>query len=87
MFNVTTYLSNCTSNAPSTIAPNEPLSFKVTAPDGYPLSSAVIYVSIGDVQTREYSFDEHTGDFYIDSDYIYCFYTYHQLLRTKCQSV
>ena len=71
MFNVTTYLSNCTSNAPSTIAPNEPLSFKVTAPDGYPLSSAVIYVSIGDVQTREYSFNEKTGDFYIDSDYIF----------------
>lgn len=71
MFNVTTYLSNCTSNAPSTIAPNEPLSFKVTAPDGYPLSSAVIYVSIGGVQTREYSFDENTGDFYIDSDYIF----------------
>lgn len=71
MFNVTTYLSNCTSNAPSTIAPNEPLSFKVTAPDGYSLSSAVIYVSIGDVQTREYSFDEKTGDFYIDSDYIF----------------
>lgn len=71
MFNVTTYLSNCTSNAPATIAPNEPLSFKVTAPDGYPLSSAVIYVSIGDVQTREYSFNEKTGDFYIDSDYIF----------------
>lgn len=71
MFNVTTYLSNCTSNAPSTIQPNEPLSFKVTAPDGYPLSSAVIYVSIGGVQTREYSFDENTGDFYIDSDYIF----------------
>lgn len=71
MFNVTTYLSNCTSNAPSTIQPNEPLSFKVTAPDGYPLSSAVIYVSIGDVQTREYSFNEKTGDFYIDSDYIF----------------
>lgn len=71
MFNVTTYLSNCTSNAPATIAPNEPLSFKVTAPDGYPLSSAVIYVSIGGVQTREYSFDENTGDFYIDSDYIF----------------
>lgn len=71
MFNVTTYLSNCTSNAPVTIAPNEPLSFKVTAPDGYPLSSAVIYVSIGGVQTREYSFDENTGDFYIDSDYIF----------------
>lgn len=71
MFNVTTYLSNCTSNAPATIAPNEPLSFKVTASDGYPLSSAVIYVSIGGVQTREYSFDENTGDFYIDSDYIF----------------
>ena len=71
MFNVTTYLSNCTSNAPATIQPNEPLSFKVTAPDGYPLSSAVIYVSIGGVQTREYSFDKRTGDFYIDSDYIF----------------
>lgn len=71
MFNVTTYLSNCTSNAPSTIAPNEPLSFKVTAPDGYPLSSAVIYVSIGGVQTREYRFNKDTGDFYIDSDYIF----------------
>lgn len=71
MFNVTTYLSNCTSNAPTSIAPNEPLSFKVTAPDGYPLSSAVIYVSIGGVQTREYSFDENTGDFHIDSDYIF----------------
>ena len=71
MFTVTTYLSNCTSNAPATIQPNEPLSFKVTAPDGYPLSSAVIYVSIGGVQTREYSFDKRTGDFYIDSDYIF----------------
>lgn len=71
MFNVTTYLSNCTSNAPSTIQPNEPLSFTITAPDGYPLSSAVIYVSIGGVQTREYSFNEHTGEFYIDSDYIF----------------
>lgn len=71
MFSVTTYLSNCTSNAPSTIAPNEPLSFKVTAPDGYPLSSAVIYVSIGGVQTREYRFNKDTGDFYIDSDYIF----------------
>ena len=71
MFNVTTYLSNCTSNAPSTIAPNEPLSFKVTAPDGFPLSSAVIYVSIGGVQTREYRFNKDTGDFYIDSDYIF----------------
>lgn len=71
MFNVTTYLSNCTSNAPATIAPNEPLSFTITAPDGYPLSSAVIYVSIGGVQTREYSFNEHTGEFYIDSDYIF----------------
>ena len=71
MFNVTTYLSNCTSNAPATIAPNEPLSFKVTAPDGYPLSSAVIYVSIGGVQTREYRFNKDTGDFYIDSDYIF----------------
>ena len=71
MFNVTTYLSNCTSNAPSTIQPNEPLSFKVTAPDGYPLSSAVIYVSIGGVQTREYRFNKDTGDFYIDSDYIF----------------
>ena len=71
MFNVTTYLSNCSSNAPSTIAPNEPLSFKVTASDGYPLSSAVIYVSIGGVQTREYRFNKDTGDFYIDSDYIF----------------
>lgn len=71
MFNVTTYLSNCTSNAPSTIQPNEPLSFTITAPDGFPLSSAVIYVSIGGVQTREYSFNEHTGEFYIDSDYIF----------------
>lgn len=71
MFSVTTYLSNCTSNAPATIAPNEPLSFKVTAPDGYPLSSAVIYVSIGGVQTREYRFNKDTGDFYIDSDYIF----------------
>ena len=71
MFNVTTYLSNCTSNAPATIQPNEPLSFKVTAPDGYPLSSAVIYVSIGGVQTREYRFNKETGDFYIDSDYIF----------------
>lgn len=71
MFSVTTYLSNCTSNAPSTIQPNEPLSFTITAPDGYPLSSAVIYVSIGGVQTREYRFNKDTGDFYIDSDYIF----------------